>query len=224
MLNRLFSTIKRGFKKIGKCGYTLIEVTAVVAITSTLAAVVIPVAVDKMRDGKKAGALEECKYIGTAILAFYKDSGEWPARKGASANFYQFLRSGEQSGDLFGATNDPISGIALPTGYTTDDDIDLLQNHLVLDKPGTVVNDYKTKKVNWKGPYVTDLAGKRDPWGNNYIVYVKPMYTPDVSSAPPYGWVLSAGPNNKLETNITDGSPKGDDIGFMTASDHGKPQ
>lgn len=63
----------------GKKGYTLIEIAAVVAVTAVLGAVVVPIAVDKVGEGKKSAARQDCQQIGNAISAFHKDIGMWPA-------------------------------------------------------------------------------------------------------------------------------------------------
>ena len=196
-----------GFKKVlkGQRGYTLVEVAAVVAVTAILAAVVVPVAMDKMQEGKKAAALQDCKQIGNAIAAFYKDTGVWPAYSVATPKYFYILRSGDDVG------HDPSS---IWSGA-----IDYLENHLVVDNPGGTFggqdNWYLTwLKLNWKGPYSETLT-KRDPWGNNYLVYVKAMYDDTATgSTKKYGWIISAGPNATLETQVTANRLGGDDIGY----------
>ena len=209
MLNRLFSTIKRGSRKIGEGGYTLIEVAAVVAITATLAAVVIPVAMDKIAAGRTTGALEDCKYIGTAIASFYRDTEAWPARRGATADYYTVLRSGESD------STDPADVTTKWALLTTSD---LLHNHLVIDNPGGTPA-YLANYVYWRGPYIEKIENKTDPWGKNYVVWVKGMHTGGTQAYPEFGWIISAGPNRRLDTKPTNSDLQGDDIGMMLYSE-----
>ena len=115
MLNRLFSTIKRGSMKIEQGGYTLIEVAAVVAITATMAAVVVPIAVDKVKEGKAVAAKQECQALAAAIAGFNKDTGFYPAYDGtnpattASLVVFKVLRSGVETGTVGAAAHDPIN-------------------------------------------------------------------------------------------------------------------
>lgn len=214
--------IRRFFKRLGKGlknkGYTLVEVAAVVAVTAGLTAVVVPVAVEKAKDSKLAGAKMDCVRIAEAIIAFVKDTGEWPAYSSAGRDQYYVLRSGSGTvGPLETDKYDPQGASALWGSYYAD----LLDNHLVKDNPGGVQDGYKnTHKLNWKGPYAESF-NKRDPWGNNYLVWIKAMHTPSGGSSvnnrttKEYGWIISAGPNGILETDETSGSLVNDDIGIM---------
>jgi hypothetical protein len=86
-----------------------------------------------------------------------------------------------------------------------------MENHLVKDG-----NQYIEDKYNWEGPYIESVAGKTDPWGHNYLVNVEAMYTPtsDHNDTKEYGWIISAGPNGSVDTNITDNEVQEDDIGL----------
>jgi len=197
MLIKLAKIVKKSFRNLGKRGYTLVEVAAVVAVTATMAAVVVPVAMDKVAEGKKMAALQDCRRIGNAIISFYRDTGIWPAYNGTATNYYAVLRSGDKHHD------DPKD----PNGYWRGPR-DFLQYHLVVDYHG-----YLTKGYNWKGPYSESLT-KRDPWGNNYLVYIKGMHTATTGGAKKYGWIISAGPNGEIETPVTSDVLGGDDIGY----------
>ena len=218
--------IRRFFRKLGKGlknkGYTLVEVAAVVAVTATLAAVVVPIAVDKTKEGKLAAAKQDCQQIGNAITSFYKDVGEFPAFPAtvstfrADRTYYEVLRSGNDT------SHDPGSVTISQNWGATH--VDYLENHLVVDNPGDPLgnknNAYLNRhKLNWKGPYVESLT-KRDPWGNNYLVYVKAMHTASsgVTGEKEYGWIISAGPNGILETPKTSNNLQGDDIGMTLFS------
>jgi len=199
MLSKLTKIIKEGFRGLGQKGYTLIEIAAVVAITATLAAVVVPVAMDKISKSKEAAAADDVKALASAVAGFYGDVGLWPARSGTSDNYLYMLRTGNSK------DNDPGFDIT-GTSYWdfSDDKSDFAQDHLVKN-----THSY----ANWAGPYVESLKDedKRDPWGHNYVIWVRGMW--DKNSTAGFGWVISAGQDGKLQTNTTDDELKGDDIG-----------
>jgi len=199
----------------GRKGYTLLEVAAVVAITATLGAVVVPIAIDKVGEGKKSAARQDCQQIGGAISAFYKDVGLWPAMDDSGTfNNIDILTSGNDQGvALFSEdSHDPAQSDDINGDWGGD--ADLLDNHLVTDSPYGASSGYVSRgSVNWKGPY-SESFKKRDPWGNNYLVYVRAMHTPTTGADKEYGWIISAGPNATLETGVLDFILKGDDIGF----------
>lgn len=215
MLRRLMETIKRGFKGIGKNGYTLVEVAAVVAVTAGLMAVVVPVAVEKAKDSKLVGAKLDCIKIGGAINGFVGDTGQMPAYdKKNGKDYFYVLRSGIN--DL-NKTPNPQYNLSKLNSYITK--ADYLENHLIRDNPGGSYGEkndgyLQTFKINWKGPYVESLT-KTDPWGNNYFVYIKAMHTPTTGTNKEFGWIISAGPNGELETDFIHSSLQGDDIGVM---------
>jgi len=199
MLEKLAKAAKRAFW--GKRGYTLVEVAAVIAVSATLAAVVVPVAMDKVKASKIATATDDVKGLAGAISGFYSDIGVWPGSTAATANYYQILRTGDDiSEDLGGDTEseDPSDSTDTWTGK-----VGSLHNYLVV-LSGV---DY----ANFKGPYCESLKDKRDPWGHNYLVWVKGMYDPSAG----YGWIISAGPDGVLQTKTTDDATAGDDIGIM---------
>ncbi len=55
-------------------GYTLMEVAAVVAITATLTAVVVPIVIYQIDNAKKQAAIGGCHNIASAIGNFMKDA------------------------------------------------------------------------------------------------------------------------------------------------------
>lgn len=210
MLNGIVKRLGRLLK--GARGYTLIEVGTVVAITATLAAIAIPVAVDKIREGKVTRAEGEVRALATAIGNFRKDTGLWPAYEGTgeaveNQNFFTVLATD--------SANYPagVSGVGALTGWdldaaTTASKVDDPNNHLFVDNPGGNSGAYATFSA-WNGPYMEKLGA--DPWGRSYMVNVKGFH----SSTGGYGWVISAGPDRVLETDTDDTEPQGDDVGVM---------
>lgn len=223
MLNGLFSTVKRGSRKIGQGGYTLIEVAAVVAITATLAAVIIPVAVDKVQDGKLVAAKQDIQTIAAGITAFNKDTGVWPAVGATDLKAYSVLRSGTTSNNadiietsaslVTGSLGFDPSANPVITAEWEEGTVGHLDSQLVT-RPAGLTGSY-----NWKGPYVESFK-KKDPWGNNYLVFVSAMHTATVVGAgtKKYGWIISAGPDGVLQTKPTDSVIQSNDIGLMLFS------
>lgn len=196
MLNRLFSTIKRGSRKIGQRGYTLIEVAAVVAITATLAAVIVPIAVDKAKEGKVAAATTQCKQIGAAIAGFVKDTGEFPHRDvTGTPRQVEVLWSGESIKWTSPTFSDTASWPLIVVGADRD------AKHRLWNHLGSGGYRYKNAGLDWKGSYLDEIG--TDPWGRPYLVLSKGFYYPSEDPNAPaneFGWILSAGPNGKVET------------------------
>jgi len=60
-------------------GFTLIEMLVVIAIIAVLAAIVAPSAFKAVDKGKISAAVGNFKSIKTAVMAYYADTGAWPA-------------------------------------------------------------------------------------------------------------------------------------------------
>ncbi|MFQ5956636.1 MAG: prepilin-type N-terminal cleavage/methylation domain-containing protein [Candidatus Brocadiales bacterium] len=229
--------VKRAKKFFGRLrergGFSLPEIAAVVAITGTLAAVVVPVSIDQIEKGRIAKAKGEVDAINSALQSFFGQTGEWPDRKGTVADQYFILRSGvpemnndalEQDEETLNADAQNAGGAADPKVGNTDwgthgegtGKIDELVNHLTLDAPGNATtasgdetSSYVEQDVNWEGPYMPQIFN--DPWGRNYLVFVRAGTTPSVSVTSGtsttdqdiYMWIISGGPNETLETDVT---------------------
>lgn len=198
----------QGFKKVlkGEKGYTLVEVAAVIAVTATLAAVVIPVALDKIDSGREATAKSDVQALASAVAGFFADTAEWPAQSANTSNYLYSLRTGNTTVALFATnTGDPAVGSwgdSSTAGYT-----DIANDHLVVNEPfDQTTNVYS----NWGGPYTDSLLTKKDPWDHNYIIWVKGMHTTGT-----FGWIISGGPDGTLDTVANTAELTGDDIGIV---------
>lgn len=60
-------------------GFTLIELIVVIAIIAVLAAIVAPSAFRAIDKGKVSATIGDFKSIKTAAMAYYADTGQWPA-------------------------------------------------------------------------------------------------------------------------------------------------
>ena len=208
-------------------GFTLPEVAAVVAITGTLAAIVVPVAVDQIEKGRQARAAMDVDGISQALSGFFRDTGEWPDRQDDVPDFYEVLRSGNTRAnfELFdtastGNVNDPEPGLSDWSALTGT--ADALVNHITLDSAGYVDND-----VNWNGPYMPQVFN--DPWGRNYLVYAKAFTNPTSGGEVDqdiFVWVISGGQNKTLETDVTspilNNNPVTDESTSTVSDDVGK--
>jgi len=182
-------------------GFTLIEVVVVVAVIAILAAILTPFITKYIQDSRSARATNEAQVIAAAVTNAFKDLGRWPNRNTAAANY---------NGLYTGATTPPPALFGTATGWAAAGvawnnlDTHLMQNGHTY--PATGGN-------RWAGPYATQLP--LDPWGNPYVINAQEFTNPAIPPIPV--WVLSAGPNGVIETNVGTAAsptvPQGDDIG-----------
>jgi prepilin-type N-terminal cleavage/methylation domain-containing protein len=216
-------------------GFTLIELIIVIAIITTLAAIFIPMALEKIDESSLARANSDVDVLAAALTGFFAHVNNFPSCEAAdcdplndTANNLRFLAVGTGVGDL--SANYPASAV---WDLANQDDGTAARNnaynHLVQNDPNanTTANevniDYRTTR--WNGPYISKL--KEDPWGFTYIIHVgamqrngcpvgsglvPPLCTPVTGTQ---GWILSAGPNGSLDTTPTSTSIAGDDIGYI---------
>ncbi len=190
-------------RKRNEKGFTLIEVVVVVAVIAILAAVLTPYITKYIDDSKIAKARNESQVVGGSLTNFYKDVGNWPNRNPTGVlTTPGLLYTGTvtpATAGLFTAApvvNPPVVAAWAGTVNTLD-------NSLLVN--GTTGSAYPTSgDMQWKGPYVGS-ALPADPWGRPYMV--------NVAATGPI-WVLSAGPNGKVQTRVIDNVVIGDDIGF----------
>lgn len=223
--------VKKLFRRLLKSqmGFTLIETSAVIAITATIAAVVTPIALDKIGDAKVQAAKQDCGQIKDAITSFYAKAGIYPTMNASgSQTAMVVLRSGNFAQNIptsLTATKDPSANSK--TGWSNASSVDLLQNHLVYDNPGQASVElnqepnkgYSTGKITWSK--TLDSMDRQDPWGHNYVVYVKALnfqVSGETASTKEYAWAISAGPNALIDTKVTDRTIQGDDVGVIVGA------
>ncbi len=242
MLRRLidgFGIIKKVIKR--EKGYTLVEVAAVVAITSTLAAVVIPVVIDKIEQGRLSAAAQDVSSLAGIIQNIFNSTGDYPTRQSPGVEgddkFSMLFTTnpGDSIDETLGGANvkQNVTDVLTLTSeganggsnapYMNRGTSDLLSYHAITNgdpKDGTP----RYEVDEWSGPYMAE--DKLDPWGNSYIIYVEPLqekYRKNLrhgnvgpgATGGPYrsAWILSGGPNQVIETAITNVSVENDDIG-----------
>lgn len=217
---------------------SLVEAGATVAVGLTLAAAIIPIVLEKGEDGSIARAQSDAQALATSIQAFFGDVQEYPSRVRSGANqrdanlkTVAAFRTGEdRTGTAGGDAQDPSEFLtAIGSGL-----IENLNDHLVADH--SLVANYRTNGLNWKGPYSKTVH--QDPWGRNYVVLARAASfrlpggaetaatipadptttTLAVTATPFYYWVLSAGPDGRLDTTQTSSELVGDDVGVIVTA------
>jgi prepilin-type N-terminal cleavage/methylation domain-containing protein len=196
-------------------GFTLIELTVVLAVIVTLALVLTPSITNFITDSRVARARSDASTLSAAITTFWRDAGFYPqwslsngGGPGLPANKVDLLVS-------------PGNTPAVPAAnlWTTGSN-DQLADQLVANAPGYTMRT-ATSVFGWNGPYVTNTIGA-DPWNNRYTVNVALLEatqgTQTAGGATKSAvWVISAGPNGIIETPhtqaMTVASISGDDIG-----------
>jgi len=204
-------------------GLTLVEIVVTVALVSLLAAIVGPIAAGRLEDARKARAANEARVIAAAIAGFYKDTGHWPALA-PDGTYTLTTLVGAQADIPVAAGCTPAPAPAGPVdamGWSSDTaraGIDSLAHHLLENNPkGAVPRGGAAYPATgpgaWRGPYLEDIP--TDPWNTPYLVNVAAT---DRASGIDKGFVLSAGPNRRVETVFAAGRSTplgGDDIGAV---------
>ena len=178
---------------IDKRGFSFLEIIICLAVISILVSALVPVVASKLEDARIGRARDDVQMIAIAIGKFYIDTSLFPVWEDGSSigapgchPDYDVLAS---------ADGEYPAGMSARGWSTTE--VDTLEDQLVLNKPG-----YHDTGTNcWRGPYLSINRGKRlnkDPWGNRYLVNVKGLYIPKTAVM-----VISAGPNELIETNAT---------------------
>ncbi len=193
-------------------GFTLMEAIVVIAVLSILAGALVPLAIKNIDDSKISAAKADVKAIAAAITNLRYHTGKYPHLPDSGdyyTNHLYLIYSGKQFAP-------PTYGFSDTSGYTNTSRNDALFRHLIQNKPGAT-NHYD----NWEGPYLA--SDKLDPWGRSYLVTVI-GYAHCLSNYEwPYVWVISAGPDTRLDTSARvggshgapDGQLAGDDIGLL---------
>jgi prepilin-type N-terminal cleavage/methylation domain-containing protein len=200
----------------GRTGFTLIELTIVLAVIVTLALVMTPSIASSINDARVARAQNDSQAIAGGIYQFFRDTGHFPiwraARSGGAGTSENRLPVLVSGGSI------PIEDV--PTLWTTGA-TGGLREQLVDNAPGYAIRTV-TSQFGWNGPYVSSGPGA-DPWGHRYAVNVALLdLSPGAATASGSSkmavWVLSAGPNGIIETPFASSilraaQPGGDDIG-----------
>jgi type II secretory pathway pseudopilin PulG len=192
-------------------GVSLYEITAAVAMTGILAAVAVPVIIDKVQEAKAARTVQETDSIYKALSAFQRDTGKMPGE----FEGIKVLITTTNGGSLTPLPDGAAAALSAPgvtiVGTTCTAGCANINDFLVRDPN---VGPSAGKYQNWRGPYVDEVT--TDPFDRSYAVNIQALYVAEPSGSQAnscgYGWVLSGGPNRALETTVRD-------TNFTSASD-----
>jgi prepilin-type N-terminal cleavage/methylation domain-containing protein len=197
-------------------GFTLIELTVVLAVIVTLALVLTPSIINFITDSRVARARNDTQTISAAIIQFYRDNAFFPQWSLASAGG---PGTAANKVDLLVSSGN-VPTIAAPSTWTTGT-TDLLDDQLLSNAPGYTART-GTNAFGWNGPYLSSGIGA-DSWNNRYMVNIGLI---DATQGTQTGagaikgavWVISAGANGQIETThtqpMTTAVLGGDDIGI----------
>lgn len=204
----------RDLRVLRGSGFTLIELTVVLAVIVTLALVLTPSIVNFINDARIARARNDTQTISAGIIQFYRDNGFFPQWHTANAGGPGLPAN---KVDLLVSTgNVPV--VAAPNTWTTGT-ADLVDDQLLSNTPGFTPRT-ATSAFGWNGPYLSGGIGA-DAWNNRYSVNVGLIDTTQGiqtsgGATKSAVWVISAGANGQLDTPytqpITIALPSGDDI------------
>ena len=198
----------------GIAGFTLIELTVVLAVIVTLALILTPSITNFINDSRVARTRTDTQTIASAVTQFYKDNGYFP--QWSTANAGGPGTSGNRVDLLVSGGNTPT--VASPNTWTTGT-TDTIANQLIGNTPAYTMKN-ATATFGWNGPYLSSGIGA-DAWNNRYAVNVGlidvTQGTQTAAGATKSAvWVLSAGANGQVETpytqSITTAAASGDDI------------
>jgi prepilin-type N-terminal cleavage/methylation domain-containing protein len=197
-------------------GFTLIELTVVLAVIVTLALILTPSVINFINDARVARARSDTQTLSAAIIQFYRDNGFFPQWSAANAGGPGLNASKVDL--LVSPGNIPTAAIA---SLWTTGTADQLSNQLMSNTPAYTMRT-ATAPFGWNGPYLSSAIGS-DPWNNRYAVNIGLIDTTQgtqttAGATKSAVWVLSAGANGSLETPythaITLATLGGDDIGL----------
>jgi prepilin-type N-terminal cleavage/methylation domain-containing protein len=202
--------------RTGQKGFTLIELTVVLAVIVTLALILTPSITNFINDSRVARARADTQTISAAIIQFYRDNAFFPMWTTANSGGPGLPASRV---DLLVSPGN-VPAVAVPNLWTTGT-TDQLANQLIANTPGFTPRT-ASAAFGWNGPYLSSAIGA-DPWNNRYMVNVGLIDTTQGTQSAAgvtksAVWVISAGPNGAIDTPysqpITTAVVAVDDIGI----------
>jgi prepilin-type N-terminal cleavage/methylation domain-containing protein len=199
-------------------GFTLVEITLVLAVLAILALVLTPAVMNFINDARLTRAQADVRTLSNAVLEFNRTTGFYPKTSdsvsgGAGIAVVDMLVSG---GNLPLAEVEAVGDAAQWSSGTYDH----YENHLLNNVP-----NYRMRTtpgtMGWSGPYMQSAAVDADPWGNRYMINVIYLDS-NVGSQTKLGELkntvlaISAGPDGLMSTPFTQpvsqSAVQGDDI------------
>jgi type II secretory pathway pseudopilin PulG len=187
----------------------MVEATIILTLAAILSAALAPVASRTIDRARESRAVDDAEAIKAAINNFLTEFTSFTPFTSTGVNggdtIEMLVSDGDTPFTAIGGTpwDDPVVCCAAAT------DVDFLERHLVTNTP-IGGGSYTTGGGNpWRGAYITAPIDP-DPWGNRYAVNVQYLRTSTQNDT----FVLSAGPNEEIDTQFTmNGAvPDDDDI------------
>jgi prepilin-type N-terminal cleavage/methylation domain-containing protein len=195
-------------------GFTLIELTVVLAVIVTLSLILTPSVTNFINDSRTTRARTDTQTMASAVTQFYKDNGffpQWSAATaggpGTSANRVDLLVSPGN-----------VPNVTIANTWTTGT-TDPIMNQLLNNTPAYTMRT-PVAAFGWNGPYLSSGIGA-DSWNNRYevnvgLIDVTQGTQTSAGATKSAVWVISAGPNGQIETAYTQtiiaATAGGDDI------------
>lgn len=215
-------------------GFTLVEVIVVLAVVAALLAILVPLVGRYVEDSRLSQAQADVRLIGSALQTFERDLSAWPvysSRTGYNTRnpAYELLYGpGENpvitAGGVVETTTTgesgkwPVSGGAFDAAAARADSLTkhLVSNGITNGYPTTAPGAAPRRQAFWRGPYLESI--QPDPWGFKYIAVVAGGMPGDAREGEII-FVISAGPNGRIETDMTQAGETelargGDDLVF----------
>ena len=210
-------------------GFTLVEIIVAVALVAILSAAIAPSVLNNIAQGRVSRASSDVQAIAQAVMRFKNDTGYFPnlvfpsnTDSDSASQKFDYLASVE--GDFAAAAsgvNWPGAAATFSEGASTDGSTQDITSHLILGKARGSTDSLYTRAEKPEDPASIGFRGgllnadPQDPWRHKYVCNVAGLGWSGQAI-----WVISAGPNGIIETNIAlNGtgaaqSLTGDDIGF----------
>lgn len=192
-------------KILNNRGFTLIEVIVVAAIIAILAGILVPMIFSQIDESKKSRALGDCKSILSAATMFSGSSNSSGAVVGKNPIYGNPADCTKITGFMYSNDNkdtvvntNPAWTAIFPadgsdTKYTAA--MNIAAGHACYNNKDAIS--------------VLSSESALDPWGNSYV-----SNSADLATKGKPVWIISAGPDGKLDTLPTDTELKNDDIGI----------
>ena len=214
--------------RIGRRGFTLMEIVIAIAILVLLTATIGPLVYRHLEQSKETAAQVDVNAIGTALQLFHADTGLWPA----TINNTQYSRlvtlgSGACGNEGIAGGDDTVPTSDLWQYFGSAYNLTDILVYNQFNSNGTplfVESNFPGRKAGWHGPYMGEIHS--DPWGRPYVCNITwgtylPGQTGYRNDILHNILILSAGSNGRFETPFGNASTVvneqigGDDIGFV---------
>ena len=195
-------------------GFTLIELTVVLAVLVTLALVLTPSITNFINDSRVARTRTDTQTLAASVIQFYKDNGFFP--QWSTSNAGGPGTPANKRDLLISPGNVPT--VAAPNLWTTGTTSTIVAQ-LVANTPAYTLKT-AASPFGWNGPYLSSTIGA-DAWNNRYMINVGLIDTTQGTQTAAgvtksAVWVISAGSNGQIDTAysqpITTAVVGGDDI------------